>query len=192
MSLFWPPGPPKRSIVANLASKMTPKWSPKWSQSDNGRPLRNMHRHCRIAHPPPILTAFLETEKVTKKHVKKSLFKIWRQTGPTSAPPGGAVHAGEGLLFWSFLLRGALGAPFEHRAPKSHSRRSKVSPKIVEHHRKVTSKSQKNKKNASVWIPGFSRKVKTKMAGIPPCISCFFGARIFGRVWIPAPSKKQL
>ncbi len=30
-----------------------------------------------------------------------------------------------------------------------------------------------------------------KIAGIPPCISCFLGARILGRVWIPAFSKKQ-
>ena len=32
VSLFWPPGRPKRSIVANLAPKITPKRSPKWSQ----------------------------------------------------------------------------------------------------------------------------------------------------------------
>ncbi len=67
VSLFWSPGRPKRSIVANLAPKMPPKWSPKWSQSDNGRPLRNMHRHCRIVHPPPlgssIFTVFLESTK---------------------------------------------------------------------------------------------------------------------------------
>ena len=34
-----------------------------------------------------------------------------------------------------------LGAPFEHRVAKIHSRSSKMSPKIVEHHRSVTSKS---------------------------------------------------
>ncbi len=30
--LFWRPGRPKRSIVANWAPKITPKWSPKWTQ----------------------------------------------------------------------------------------------------------------------------------------------------------------
>ena len=79
VSLFWAPGRPKRSIVANLAPKITPKWSLKWSQSDNGRPLRNMHRHCRIAHPPPFgelhfHCLFRVPQKVTKKHLKKSHF----------------------------------------------------------------------------------------------------------------------
>ncbi len=35
------------------APKITPKWSPKWRHGINGRPLRNMRRHRRIACPPP-------------------------------------------------------------------------------------------------------------------------------------------
>ena len=45
---------PQMSIVAPWPPKMTPKWSPKWSQGKNGRSLRNMHRHRRIACPPPL------------------------------------------------------------------------------------------------------------------------------------------
>ena len=94
VSLFWPPGRPKRSIVANLAPKMTPKWSLKWSQSDNGRPLRNMHRHLRIAHPPPLgelnFTASLETEKSHQKSRKKGPFQNvapnWAQKYPSLEP----------------------------------------------------------------------------------------------------------
>ncbi len=116
MRLFWPPGPPKRSIVANLASKMAPKWSPKWSQSDNGRPLRNMHRHCRIAHSPPLGELnfhcfFRDRTKVTKKHVKKGLFKIWRQIGPTSAPPGGGRCTREKVSFFVFFCSGGPWEP---------------------------------------------------------------------------------
>ena len=45
---------PKMSIVAPWSPKLTPKWSPKWSQGNNGRPLRNMHKHGWIACPPPL------------------------------------------------------------------------------------------------------------------------------------------
>ncbi len=62
-----------------------------------------------------------------------------------SDPPGIPTLWQVGLLFCFFLLWGGLGAPFEHRAPKSNSRSSKMSPKIVEHHRKGTSKSLKHK-----------------------------------------------
>ncbi len=51
---FLPNRSPQMSIVAPWPPKMAPKWSPKWSQGRNGRPLRNMHRHRRIACPPPL------------------------------------------------------------------------------------------------------------------------------------------
>ena len=35
------------------------------------------------------------------------------------------------------------------------------------------------------------RQIKN-LAGIPPCVSCLLGARVLGRVWIPAVTKKQL
>ncbi len=150
VSLFWPPGPAKRSIVANLAPKMTPKWSLKWSQSDNGRPLRNMHRHLRIAHPPPLgelnFTASLETEKSNQKSRTKLPFQNvapnWAQKYPSLEPdPCERISP-----FWSFLLWPPLGAPVEHRDPKSHSRSSKMSPKMDENHGKVASKSRKSAK----------------------------------------------
>ena len=118
---------------------------------------------------------------------------MWRQTGPKSAPPGIPTLREVGLLFWSFLLWGALGAPFEHRVPKCHSRSSKMSPKMGENHRTVPSTSSKNKqKTPEYGYQVLVKKSKHKMVGIPPCISCFLGARILGRVWIPVFSKKQL
>ena len=47
------PGRPKRSIVANFAPNMNSEWKPKWTQSDNGRPSRNMRRHHQIVHLLP-------------------------------------------------------------------------------------------------------------------------------------------
>ena len=73
VSLFWPPGRPKRSIVATLAPKMTPKWSPKWSQGDNGRPLRNMHRRCRIAYSTPWEGPFSVQNLALDKDPQKSI-----------------------------------------------------------------------------------------------------------------------
>ncbi len=50
---FWSKRRPKTSIVDPWPPKMTLKWSPKWRQGKNGRPLRYMRRHRRIACPPP-------------------------------------------------------------------------------------------------------------------------------------------
>ncbi len=58
-----------------------------------------------------------------------------------------------------------------------------MSPRIVENHRTVTSKSQKIRKNTPEY--GYQvllKQSKQQFGGIPPCISCFFGARILGRV----------
>ena len=69
-----------------------------------------------------------------------------------------------------------------------------MSPKIVENHGKVTSKSLNKyaKTHQSMDTRFYLKSQNKKMVGIPPCISCFFGARILGRVWRPAYSKKQL
>ena len=141
MSLFWPPGRPKRSIVASLAPKITPKWSPKWSQSDNGRPLRTMHRHCRIAYPPTLgelhFHCFYRVQtKVTKNHLTKGPFENLAPNWAQKCPSWDSDLTGSGSPFLVFFALGPLGAPFEHRVPKSHSRSSKMSPKMVENHRK--------------------------------------------------------
>ena len=65
------------------------------------------------------------------------MLKILRQNGPNSDPPGILAP------FSVFFALGALGAPFEHRVPKGQSRNSKMSPKIAENPRKVTSQSSK-------------------------------------------------
>ena len=92
VSLFWPPGRPKKSIVANLAPKMTPKWNPKWSRSDEGRPSRNMRRRGRIACPPPgepRFRSFSETRKrAPKNQHNPSDFELVSQHDPKSAPRG--------------------------------------------------------------------------------------------------------
>ncbi len=69
-----------------------------------------------------------------------------------------------------------------------------MSPKIVENHRTIASKSSKNKtkKRQSMYTKCYLKSQNKKNAGIPPRISCFFGARILARVWIPAFIKKQL
>ena len=38
-----------------------------------------------------------------------------------------------------------------------------------------------------VWIPAFSKNNFKKMASVPPCIPCFFGARNLGRVLATLP-----
>ena len=82
-------------------------------------------------------------------------------------PCGGwAVHAEIGFLFWSFLLWGPLGAPVEHRVPKSHSRSSKMSPKMDEKHRKVTSKySKHNPKTPEYGYQVLLKKSKQNVRG---------------------------
>ncbi len=69
-----------------------------------------------------------------------------------------------------------------------------MSPKIVENHRTATSKSSthQQKKRQSMDTKFYLKSQNKNCVGIPPCISCVFGARILGRVWIPAFSKKKL
>ena len=116
VSLFWPPGPPKRSIAANLAPKMTPKWSPKWSQSDNGRPLRNMHRHCRIAYPPPLGELhfhcfFRVPQKVTKKRLNKYNFEKLAPNWTKKCPSWEPGLTRNGSPFLVFFALGPPGSP---------------------------------------------------------------------------------
>ena len=54
MHFFGSPGPPKKSIVANLAPKMTPKWRSKWSQLQDCGPSPNMRLHGPIAYWTPL------------------------------------------------------------------------------------------------------------------------------------------
>ena len=74
-----PKGQPKVSIVANLAPNMTPKWNPKWTQSDNGRPLRNMHRHCHIVHLAPLWELYFRSRfRVPQKVTQTPTIKRWK------------------------------------------------------------------------------------------------------------------
>ncbi len=94
----------------------------------------------------------------------------------------------KGLRLRSFLLWGGLGAPFQHRVPKSQSRSSKMSPNMVENHRKVTSKSSKiSKKTPEYGYQVLLKKSKHKFGGHSPCISYLFGARNLGRVLAALP-----
>ena len=116
MNLFWLPGRPKRSIVANWAPKMTPKWSPKWSQSDNGRPLRNMHRHCRIAYPPPLGELhfhcfFRVPQKVTKQRLKKNHFEKKCAKLDQKVPLLGARPKEKWVSFFGFVCSGGAWEP---------------------------------------------------------------------------------
>ena len=91
VSLFWPPGRPKKSIVANLAPKMTPKWSPKWSRSDERRPSRNMRQRERIACSSPLGSSvfFSETGKrAPKSRHNPSYFEMLGPNDPKSAHRG--------------------------------------------------------------------------------------------------------
>ena len=149
MSLFWPPGRPKRSIVANLAPKMTPTWSPKWSQSDNARPLRNMHRHCRIAYPPPfgelLFHCFFRVrKKVTKNPLHGgTILKFWCPNGPKVTRLGPILGA-HGLLTAPWEPLGCLcGAPGGPRSPK----RDPQTPKIKRNHQTTMPKAPKKLKN---------------------------------------------
>ena len=146
MSLFWPPGPPKRSIVANLAPKMTPKWSPKWSQSDNGRPLRNMHRHCRIAYPPPLgelhFHSFFRARQNHKQSHKKGPFrKFGAKLGPKVPLLGSRPHEKWVSFFGIFCT----GGPWEPHlsteslqvtlgAPECLPKWSKIIEKLLQNH----------------------------------------------------------
>ena len=69
---------PIMSIVVPWAPQITPKWSPKWSQGNNGRPLRNIHRHGRIACPPPPIgelhfSSSFKDQKTYNKNIHKSI-----------------------------------------------------------------------------------------------------------------------
>ena len=94
-------------------------------------PIRELHFHCFLRVP----------KKSQTNALKSSIFKIWRQNGPNSDPPGIPTSRQMGLCFGLFGSWAPLGAPFEHRVAKRHSRSSNMSPKIVEHHRTITSKS---------------------------------------------------
>ena len=75
--------------------------------------------------------------------------------------------------------------------PRSRSRGSNTSPKLVQNLPKVTPKSKRYPPTKPEYRYMFlPEKFKQKIVGIPPCISRFLGARILGRVWIPAFSKK--
>ena len=113
VSLFWPPGRPKRSIVANLAPQITPKWSLEWSHSDNARPLRNIHRHCRIAYPRPLgelhFHCFFRVRQKDTKHRFQKLHlgncaPKWTQKLPSWDPD--LTRTGS-----PFLIFFALGPP---------------------------------------------------------------------------------
>ncbi len=98
---------------------------------------------CTSAPPTPWgaqLSLFFRARKKSTNIINKCLFKFWRQTGPKSAPPGSRIHARESFFF-VFCSGGGLGAPVEHRVPKSHSRSSRMSPKMDEIQRQNTSKS---------------------------------------------------
>ncbi len=67
-----------------------------------------------------------------------------------------------------------------------------MSPKIVEIIEKLPQNPQKisqQKKTLEYGYQVLVKKSKHKMVGVPPCISCFVGARILGRVWMPAFTK---
>ncbi len=57
---------------------------------------------------------------------------------------------------------------------------SQVVPSSPENRAPVAAPSRISKK-CGVWIQVFSYKVKHKLVDIPPCISCFLGARSLGR-----------
>ena len=109
-SLFQPPGRPKRSIVAILAPKMTPKWS----QSDNGRPLPNMHRHCRIAYRPPLGELhfhyfFRVRKQITKTRLIRGHFENVVPKCTQKWPSWDPDLMTNGSPFWIFF---ALGGPW--------------------------------------------------------------------------------
>ncbi len=55
--------------MAPWTPNTTPKLNLKWSQGNNGRPLRNMHRHGRIACPPPLgRSIFVHVSRTQSKH----------------------------------------------------------------------------------------------------------------------------
>ena len=103
-ALFWTPGPPKKSIVANLAPKMTPKWRSKWSQLQDCGPSPNMRLHGPIAYwtPPwgaifpPLLRGH---QKLMKKSGNKARFRKKRVPNLKKAPR----HSGkeQNCFFWS-------------------------------------------------------------------------------------------
>ena len=83
----WSTGRPKRSIVTNLAPKTTPKWSPKRSRIANGRPSRNVGRHCpntyfALSWELRFRCFFGVCKKVTKKLIKNDRVRNLVPTGP--------------------------------------------------------------------------------------------------------------
>ncbi len=126
MRLFWPPGPPKRSIVMNLVPKTTPKWSPKRSQIEKGRPSRNIGRHCpntyfTLSWELRFRCFFGVCKKVTKKLIKNYRFRKmspkWSQNGPKNTVSDVANFAlfSSRNPFW--LQNGAGALPRTPRTP---------------------------------------------------------------------------
>ncbi len=173
MSLFGSPGRPKRSIVANFAPKMTPKWSPKWSHSDNGRPLRNMHRHSRIAYPPLFSRLQFRSKKSTVNILPtiniQFVFYNILQTNTKKCPSGDPDLTGIGYLFCS-------GGPFEPPRPPPGPPTSPPGPpwgppKVTQNEPRFTENHKteldKCKNDNRVQRPCFARNVQTN-AGISP------------------------
>ena len=175
----------RRSIVTNLAPKMTPKWSPKRSRIENGRPSRNIGRHCpntyfALSWELRFRCFFGVCKKVTKKRIKSDLF---RNLVPNGLPNGGQKETEKWpksdknpkkkmagipscflIIFWTvFRQSTALTAESHQNDPKTTKKR----PKFDEIFRIF---------GQSLDTSFHSKNSKKKMAGTPPCFLTILGA----------------
>ncbi len=120
--------------------------------------------------------------------------KIWSQHGPNSNPPGIPTSRGMGLLLGLFCS----GGPWEPHLSTEPLKVTPGAPKCLPKWSQIIGKipqrpsTNKQKTRQSMDTRFYLKNPNKKMAGIPPCLSCFFGARILRRVWMPAFSQKQL
>ena len=163
--------------MANLASKMTPKWSPKRSQSDEGRPSRNMRRRGWIACPPPpwspVVASFSETGKrAPKSRHNPSDFEISGQNDPKRAPrglPEGVLNVTK-ILLWGAL--GTCGTPRGHHCPQMTPKAIKItSTSNLIDPKMITNPPNVGRHFGRVQILLLTPKLKKRNARVPPCVS---------------------
>ena len=109
--------------ASQKAPQMTLKWSPKSSQGSNGRPSRNMHRHGRIACPPPLeelhfRSFFKDPTNITNKYLETRQF----EQSASKLPQKGVSFRDKNIpqrTFWGpWALLGSKWVPGQPKLPK--------------------------------------------------------------------------